>query len=269
MTEADVIQQTPEPRTRLSLAEDLRRLGLEAGMDLLVHGSLRSLGWVCGGPVAVIQALLDVLTPQGTLMMPTHSADLSDPAGWENPPVPQSWWPTIRETMPAFDPHITPSRGLGMLPEVFRCWPGARRSNHPLFSFAAIGRHAALLTEGHALDYGLGEGSPLARLYELNGWVLLLGVGYHSNTSFHLAEYRIPGVKTIGEGCPIVRDGERTWDIHQEIVLNSDPFGRLGVAFEKTHPVKMGNVGSAVCRFFRQRAAVDYAADWLASSRSS
>lgn len=79
MTEAELIALTPAPRTRDTLAADLRQLGVAEGMTLLVHSSLSSLGWVCGGPVAVVQALMDALTPSGTLVMPTFTGDYCDP----------------------------------------------------------------------------------------------------------------------------------------------------------------------------------------------
>ncbi|HXL37529.1 MAG TPA: AAC(3) family N-acetyltransferase [Ktedonobacteraceae bacterium] len=51
-------------------------------MTLEVHCSLSKLGWVCGGPVAVVQALMDVVTETGTLLVPTHSPNYTDPANW-------------------------------------------------------------------------------------------------------------------------------------------------------------------------------------------
>lgn len=104
-----------------TLAADFRRLGVKAGMTILLHSSFKSLGqWVAGGPVAVILALEEVLGESGTLVMPTHSSDLTDPAGWSNPPVPEAWWQSIREQMPAYDPDLTQLRGMGVIPDCFR-----------------------------------------------------------------------------------------------------------------------------------------------------
>lgn len=104
-----------------TLAADFRKLGVTEGMTLLLHSSFKSLGqWVAGGPVAVILALEQVLGEEGTLVMPTHSSDLTDPAGWSNPPVPKEWWQSIREQMPAYDPDMTLLRGMGIIPDCFR-----------------------------------------------------------------------------------------------------------------------------------------------------
>lgn len=268
MSEAETISKIETPRTRESLGRDLRELGLQAGQTVIVHSSLSSIGWVCGGPVAVIQALMDVLTPDGTLIMPTHSGELSEPAEWQHPPVPADWWSIIRETMPAFDPRLTPARGMGRIAETFRTWPDVKRSYHPQDSFAAWGKHAEVVTTHHALDYGLGEGSPLARVYDLDGHVLLLGVPYGNNTSFHLGEYRAPDGPPKLQGAPIFENGRRVWQVIHDIDIDSDVFDELGADFEAVTPVRRGPIGSAASRLFSQRAAVDFATAWIAQRRA-
>ena len=269
MTELNTIQSIPSPRTRDTLAADLRALGLQFGMVVIVHSSLSSIGWVNGGSVTVVQALLDVITPDGTLIMPAHSGDLSDPSYWQHPPVPPAWWQTIRATMPAFDPRFTPTRGMGRIAETFRTWPDALRSSHPQDSFAAWGRHAAFITADHALENGLGDQSPLARIYDLDGHVLLLGVPHANNTSFHLGEYRAPGGKFSLQGAPIMENGQRVWKTFTTLEVDSNCFDDLGADFEKAHPVKIGLVGSATARLFLQRAAVDFAQEWITEKRKA
>jgi aminoglycoside 3-N-acetyltransferase len=141
------------------------------------------------------------------------------------------------------------------------------RSSHSTVSFAAWGRHASLVTRRHSLEYSLGEGSPLARIYELDGQVLLLGVGHESNTSFHLGEYRAAGAQKVEEGSPILEDGRRVWRAYNDIELDEEVFGEIGADFEKEVGVRSYWVGSAQAKLFSQRRAVDFARDWVARRR--
>ncbi|WP_410771762.1 aminoglycoside N(3)-acetyltransferase [Fontibacillus sp. BL9] len=258
--------------TVATLRDDLAALGVEEGMTLLVHSSFNALGkWVAGGPVAVILALEEVLGERGTLVVPTHSNDLSDPSGWENPPVPAEWWERIREQMPAYDPDLTPLWHMGVIPELFRKQGGVKRSGHPHVSFAARGVDADLITGDHGLDYGLGERSPLARIYDAEGWVLLLGVGHANNTSIHLAEYRAdyPGKKETVSKAPMIVNGRRQWGEFRDIETDSGDFERIGTDFEQaTGKVIRGNIAGAAAMLMPQKALVDYATEWMKLNRS-
>lgn len=267
MTEAEAISNSQFPRTRKTLTQDLINAGLTPGITVIVHSSLSSLGWVCGGAVTVIQALMDVVTSNGTLVMPTHSSDYSDPEPWQNPPVPAEWWQIIRDTMPVYDARITPTRNMGKIVEVFRTCENVLRSSHPNFSFAAWGNHAETIIKNHSLNYSLGEESPLARLYDLNGYVLLLGTGYDTCTTFHLAEYRINNIKTVSYGAPILESEKRVWKTYSDIDFDADCFTDMGEDFQKANDVKISQVGSAQTKFFAVRDAVDFGVSWLKENK--
>src|SRR3990170_2096881 len=112
MSEEELIERTRAPAAVSTLTRDLELLGIPQGGTLLVHSSLSAIGWVAGGAHAVVLALQHALGQEGTLVMPSHSSSLSDPASWSNPPVPHSWMETIRAEIPPFDPSVTPTRGM-------------------------------------------------------------------------------------------------------------------------------------------------------------
>lgn len=269
MPEASLIAQTEYPLTMRALAEQLRACGLRRGDTVLVHMAMSLLGWVVGGAEAVILAFLEALGPAGTLMMPTHTTNNTDPAEWQHPPIPEQWWQLVRDHTPAYNPATTPTRQMGAVPELLRTWPGAIRSNHPVTSFAAIGPNATYLTADHALEEDTGDRSPVGRLYELDGSVLLLGVTHWNNTSLHLAEARAeyPGKRTLRSGTAMFVDGERQWVWYDTLQTHSDDFGAIGEAFDAAHRVEVKRIGLAEARLFKQRALVDFAIAWMQQHR--
>jgi aminoglycoside 3-N-acetyltransferase len=259
VSEADAVLRVGEPATVEALLRDLRALGVREGMTVLVHASLSSLGWVAGGAVAVLGALTRALGPEGTLVMPAFSAEWSEPSYWTNPPVPESWWPVIRASMPPFDPAVTPTRGIGRIPECFRTLPGVLRSAHPQVSFAARGPRAARIVGDHPLDFGLGPRGPLGILYEEGASVLLLGVGHGRNTSIHLAEHRWGGLREVEQGAP----GPHGWVTFRDLDLRVDDFEEIGFAFGGT----VGQVACAEARLMGVREIVDFAVAWMGRHR--
>ncbi|MDN3026415.1 AAC(3) family N-acetyltransferase [Streptomyces sp. S.PB5] len=254
-------------RTRGALASELRDLGLRPGDTVLVHASLRTLGPVAGGAETVVDALREVLGPDGTLVAYTQTPDNSDPSRWHltrGYSVPEEHWAGLRARMPAFDPSSSPGFGVGVLPEAVRTRPGALRSAHPQSSFTALGPRARHITEGHAPDCHLGERSPLARLERLGARVLLLGVGYDVCTAFHLAEYRVPGRPQAPYACVVADErGRPVWYRYHDVTLDASPFAELGRSYEATGAVSTGRVGDARCRLLDLAPAVAYATEWL------
>lgn len=185
----DKKQPWPRVMTRGDVADLLRRAGLVAGMDVMVHSALGRLGYLVNGAHDVIDALLEVLEPSGTLLVPTQSGQLTDPAEWSNPPVPPEWQDVIRANMEPFHPRRTPARNRGLLVETFLTYPEMRRSSHPIASIGAIGARAGHYTAAHPLHEMLGVGSPVHKLYLAQGHVLFLDAGLAACTALHLAEF--------------------------------------------------------------------------------
>ena len=266
---AALIAQTDYPLTAASFAEQLNRCGLRAGHTVLVHLAMSRLGWVIGGAEAVLGGLLAALGPTGTLMMPTHTTNNTDPSEWQHPPIPQAWWQLVRDHTPAYNPATTPTSQMGAVPELLRTWPGALRSSHPVTSFAAIGPNAEFLIADHVLAEDTGDRSPVGRLYELDGLVLLLGVTHWNNTSLHLAEFRARyrGKRNLRSGSAMLIEGRRQWVEYETLDTYPDDFGAIGEAFDIAHHVTVNQIGNAEVRLFKQRAVVDFAVGWMEQHR--
>lgn len=256
--------------TRESLATDLRALGVTPGQVLLVHASMRQIGWVRGGAGDVVSALCQVLGPEATLVVPTSTADNSDTSRLHLALTTGMTSDEIKRYREAMAPFTVerPSVGMGRVAEHIRMTPGAVRSEHPQTSFAALGPHARMLMTGHQPDCHLGESSPLGRLYNSDAWVLLLGVGYETCSCFHLAEYRyLPRPPRQVYRCVIAEEGKRRWWSYEDVVLDDRDFPALGAAFDGTGHVVRGYVGQAECRLVPLRAAVDFATQWFRRHR--
>lgn len=159
---------TPSPLTRAQLCIMFSEVGLSRGDSVLVHSACSTLGPVDGGADTVLDALLEVIGAEGNLMLPTFNYTR---------PLPE----------PYFDP--TETAGLtGVLAELGRKRPGAVRSLHPAHSVAVIGPDADALTRDHHTLQSFGVGSPIDRLAQTGGKVLLVGVGHVSNSTIHVAE---------------------------------------------------------------------------------
>lgn len=270
MSESTQIARTGSPVTVESLSRELHRLGLKAGDIVLVHTSLSALGWVNGGPVAVIQALLRAVGDEGTLVMPTHSSQMTDPQEWTSPPVPKSWIQTIRDTMPAYDPRFTPTREMGQVAEVFRSYPGVIRSAHPSASFTALGPCAAEIMRNHQLEDPLGPGSPLGALFTLGSKSLLIGVDFDKCTALHYAEHLVwPDRPKVKQGAPLMINGQRQWiEFETPELKDSDTFIPVGATGLESGIVTTGTLGEGQAKLVDMRALVEIAVQFWSQHES-
>ncbi|AFZ66777.1 aminoglycoside N(3)-acetyltransferase [Deinococcus peraridilitoris] len=251
--------------THNKLVADLKALGLQADSIVMVHCKLSALGWVLGGEQTVNDALREVVGPNGTLVMPTQSWQLCDPAYLNDPSVPRECWDDVRASLPVYHPACTPTRTMGAVAELFRTLPGTLRSNHPHRSIAAQGPVAFQVVAQHELTNPCGEATPLGVLYELDAAVLLLGVSYDKCTALHLAEDRAdsPGKHLVRNGAALMVDGRREWVEWREPWPSDEDFEAVGAAFAATGQERRGSVGLAESRLFSFRALVDFATNWF------
>jgi aminoglycoside 3-N-acetyltransferase len=219
---------------KAQLIQQLGDLGVRPGMILLVHTSFGEVRPVEGGPNGLIEALRRAIGPRGTLVMPSMTDDDDHP----------------------FNPATTPTGDMGIVAETFWRLPGVLRSDSP-HAFAAIGPEAAHITAPHPIDVPHGLDSPVGRVYELDGWVLLLGVTHHANTTIHLAEnvagvrYRRPKYVTI------LQDGKPTRFHYAEVDHCTDNFELLGKWLTSKGLQRTGPVGHTQAILARSRDVVN------------
>jgi aminoglycoside 3-N-acetyltransferase len=228
------------PVSRAELVRQLQALGVKAGGVLLVHTAFSKVRPVEDGPEGLIAALQAAVGPEGTLAMPSMGEDDDHP----------------------FDRDRTSCLGLGVVAETFRRLPGVLRSDNP-HAFAARGPAAAEITRPHPPDVPHGPGTPVARIHDLDGQVLLLGVGHDSDTTIHLAEY-LAGVRyRAPKHVTLLRDGRPTRLDYDEIDHCCQNFARVDgwleadAAGDPDRRQRRGPVGHAEARLVRARAIVD------------
>ncbi len=251
--------------TRSFLVNALRQVGLERGDVVCAHIGIKRLGYVCGTAQSVIDALLEVLGSDGTLMMPSFSGENSDPATWRFPPVPLEWIKPIRDETPPYDIHSTPTRQMGTVAELFRHRPGAVRSDHPHSSFVAIGAKAKILTAEHGLNFRFGPNSPLGRLAALAGKVLLLGVDDNRASFVYLAQYCAGLGKIVTKSAAVLASEKVVWQEYKDFEVSNSLVDAgvkrlLAEGFART-----ATIGDGTAILFNAREALIDLVSWFSN----
>ena len=222
--------------------EQLQALGVRPGGVLLVHASFRAVGPIEGGPLGLIAALRLAVGNDGTLVMPT-----------------------MTDGEARFDPKSTPTVGMGITAETFWRQPGVVRSTHPGGSFAASGPRAARICEPQPLSPPHGPDSPVGRVHDLHGQVLLLGVTHSENTTLHLAEAiaRVP--YSVSHPCVVDVQGELRTLMIAETDHCCARFQLAEAWLRARGQQREGRVGNAQARLCAARDVIAVALEQLAS----
>ena len=224
--------------TKPELEEQLRALGVAAGMDLMMHSSLRRVGPVEGGADAIIDTLLEILGPAGTLMMSTVSG-------------------SVNRDQPVFHAAHTPS-SVGTLSNVFRKRPGVLRSLHPVHSIAAYGPKAEFYTRGHLeVNTPWSPDSPYGKLMRNGAHILFFGVNFECNTCMHALEIeaRVPGLHTRETSTLYVFDtdnGCHTIEHHWHAPKKSY-YADMEHLVERAGGLAYGRIGNGISRLVDAR----------------
>lgn len=261
MSEKKKIVQDPVTKDQLKAA--LIKLGVKKGQIIEVHTKLSSFNWIIGGAQTVVDALLELEEEGGTILMPVQSNGNSEPSDWCNPPVAPESYGEIRKAIPPFDPKCSDISGVGAVPENFRHREDVVISNHPSCAYAAWGRYARLLCNRQSLHFALAEESPTARLYELKGYVLLIGADFDSATCMHLAEYRTDcrPIKIMG-GC--INDGTSpVWKKYLDLDIDSSVFPKIGSIMARKNMIHETMLGGSKIQFFSAATAIDEATSYF------
>jgi aminoglycoside N3'-acetyltransferase len=225
---------TRTPVSPSALVDQHFALGVTPGAVLLAHCAFSRVGPVEGGPAGLIHALQDALGPAGTLVMPSMTDDDDN----------------------VFDPQRTPCAGMGIVADTFWRLPGVLRSDSP-HAFAARGPQAPRIVSPHPINFPHGLDSPVGRVFELDGQVLLLGVGHGADTTIHLAE-ALAGVRyrRPKHACALV-DGAITRIAYGEIDHCCQNFTLVDGWLDVAGLQRRGQVGSAPARLARARDIVE------------
>ena len=256
--------------TRSRLVSDLSKLGIASGDTLMLHASIKAVGWIVGGPDMVLRAILDVLGSTGTLMMYVKCEEpLNEIEDW-----PEEWQKAYLEECPPFDPSRTRAfREWSILTEYLRTWPGARCSAHPEARVAAVGARADWITSDHPLQFGYGADSPLEKLCEVRGKILLLGPLFDSLTILHYAEHiaDVPNKRTERYRWPVLRGGKCEWIEFEQFDTSNGivdwPDGSYFQSISKEYMAlgryAEGRVGATDSYLFDARDLADFAIAWM------
>ncbi len=230
------------------IEEGLRGLGLTRGMAVEVHSSLSKFGRVTGGAETILNALMNIVGEEGTLVMSAYPLTLPLPLTDEDKAR------GIQAKVRFLPPDTTERTGMGIIVDTFRHWPGVITG--PGFHRVCVwGRDAELHKDGYQylLDHG--------------GWTLLLGVDIHRCSSMHCAEAKVGLPQAVldlsAPGDEILKDYPPDQWYVETGTPPRDAWGAIQAEADRRGWIHHRQIGASPCMLFKTADVVGLYAEAL------
>ena len=241
--------------TKEELVKELRLLGLSRGMLLLVEADSDRLPYLVGGEQALVDALMEVVGYEGTIVCASFTSELLDPACIPECPFPYESWEEIRCNALPYQPKLSLPKYSDPFVRQFLRNDGIVRSYHPLYSFAAWGKYAKVICRRHPLHFGLNEESPLGRICDLNGYVLLLGTSFEKACIHALAQYRSQRLPICIRRLPVEKNTSLLWKDVLDYRLDHSRISAVQEMMEDRRTISYSYLGNARITLFSAHEA--------------
>jgi len=239
--------------TKADLIEHLKEIGIRKGMVVYVQSSLEYFSYICGGNRVLIEALQEVITYEGCIVTSSFSKRNKDPLNRDIHKFQPYQIEVVRDAMPPFSKKLTPSNNK--FANQMMHHDGVYRSNHPTHSFLAWGKYAKLICDKQPLHFSLSKDSPLGKLCELNGYILLLGIKYEGADIFKVSRINDSDTPIRIVSSPIERRGKKSFISMLEYEYKEKNLHEIRQMLEERQIVKETFIGNARCRLFSAKEA--------------
>ena len=235
--------------TKKDIVDGLKRVGLKRGANVIVHSSLKSFGRVEGAADSVVDALIEAVGDEGTIIMPCFTYD---------------WQPGQR-----FDWSKAQSTWTGKIPETFGSRPGVKRGKHPLYNIAVRGPLADwVISVNDAIPLSWGEDKFYYKIKDRNGSVLLLGVDHNANSTIHICQ-ELADVWYIANKKPMckltlqelmskpLKEQEDIIELHMSSMETEKDFNRVEPLLKAAGKIWMTKIGNAEVKYLYSRDVIE------------
>ena len=248
---------------KTELIEKFKQLGLCNGMTVEVIGSIQDMGFIAGGVQTVVDALIETVGYNGTILMPFNCVGNTEPSTWINPIVQPELVKEIRTKLPPFNPKESETLSNSSIVDNLRRRDGILISYHPNRAYVAWGKYSKLLCNSQPLNFAYSYNSPANKLNDLKGYTLLLGVDYDQATSLLFAQY-FNDLAPIGINCAMMdNQGKHEYNKFLDIEFDNTISMKAGNVLERNNIVSKINIGNAVCKLFPFDIALNFTAKYL------